>query len=40
MGKDLLQKLISEISQRDVIIFNNAKESYDKYLDLNANIEK
>ena len=39
LGKDLLKKIISQIKERDIIIFNAANESYEKYLQLNANIE-
>lgn len=39
LGKDLLKKIISQFKDRDVIIFNNARESYEKYLSLNANFE-
>lgn len=39
LGKDLLEKISSQIKERDIIIYNNAKESYEKYLQLNANIE-
>jgi len=39
LGKDLLEKISSQIKERDVIIYNTANESYEKYLQLNANIE-
>ena len=39
LGKDLLDKINSQIKDRDVIIFNNARESYEKYLLLNANFD-
>lgn len=40
LGKDLFDKVILQLRDRDKIIYNNAQESYEKYLILNNNIEK
>ena len=38
LTKDIVKKLISQLKDRDVIIYNNAYESYQKYLLLNENV--
>lgn len=40
LGKDIFDKVISQLKDRDKIIYNNAQESYEKYLILNNNIDK
>lgn len=39
LGKDLFEKIILQLKDRDKIIYNNASESYEKYLSLNNNIK-
>lgn len=39
LGRDVLNKIYAQFKDRDIIIFNNARESYEKYLLLNANFE-
>lgn len=40
LGKDIFDKVILQLKDRDKIIYNNAQESYEKYLILNNNIDK
>ena len=39
LTNDIVDKLISQLLDRDIIIYNNAQESYQKYLTLNDNIK-
>ncbi len=39
LGKDLFDKIILQLKDRDKIIYNNANESFKKYLALNDNIK-
>lgn len=40
LGKDIFDKILLQLKDRDKIIYNNAKESFEKYLTLNSNIDK